>query len=81
MLFRSPILLIVGGIVLLAVDVETVESVLVLIAGIGLMLCGINSLVQMFLAAKAPCDSDKAAEKANVVDITADDTPSEPGSK
>ncbi|MGM9801352.1 MAG: DUF308 domain-containing protein [Candidatus Limisoma sp.] len=75
-----PILLIVGGIVLLAVDVETVESVLVLIAGIGLMLCGINSLVQMFLTAKAPCDSDKAAEKANVVDITADAS-SKPESK
>lgn len=69
-----PILLIVGGIVLLAVDVETVESVLVLIAGIGLMLCGINSLVQMFLTAKAPCPGDKEDDKViEVVDITADD--------
>lgn len=76
-----PILLIVGGIVLLAVDVETVESVLVLIAGIGLMLCGINSLAQMFLAAKVPCAGDKTdvktdaktGDKTIVVDITAYD--------
>lgn len=64
-----PILLIIGGVVLFAVDVETVESMLVLIVGIGLMLCGINSLAQMVLTAKAPSGGDKDIE---IVDVTTD---------
>ena len=64
-----PILLIIGGVVLFAVDVETVESMMVLIAGIGLMLCGINSLAQMVLTAKAPSGGDKDIE---IVDVTTD---------
>lgn len=64
-----PILLIIGGVVLFAVDVETVESMLVLITGIGLMLCGINSLAQMVLTAKAPSGGDKDIE---ILDVTTD---------
>ena len=64
-----PILLIIGGIVLFAVDVETVESMMVLIAGIGLMLCGIKSLAQMVFTAKAPSGGDKDIE---IVDVTTD---------
>ena len=64
-----PILLIIGGVVLFAVDVETVESMMVLIAGIGLMLCGINSLAQMIFIAKAPSGSDKDID---IVDVTTD---------
>ena len=64
-----PILLIIGGVVLFAVDVETVESMMVLISGIGLMLCGINSLAQMVLTAKAPSGGDKDIE---IVDVTTD---------
>ena len=72
-----PILLIIGGVVLFAVDVETVESMLVLIAGIGLMLCGINSLVQMVLTAKAPSGGDKDIE---IVDVTTDGNDKDNGS-
>lgn len=64
-----PILLIIGGVVLFAVDVEPVESMLVLITGIGLMLCGINSLAQMVLTAKAPSGGDKDIE---ILDVTTD---------
>ena len=42
---------------------------MVLIAGIGLMLCGINSLAQMVLTAKAPSGGDKDIE---IVDVTTD---------
>lgn len=50
--FVIPVLLLMSGIIMLTLDVKTIESVAVLIVGIALVAFSINSLAEMFFKRK-----------------------------
>ena len=65
--FVIPVLLLMSGIIMLTLDVKTIESVAVLIVGIALVAFSINSLAEMFFKRKRI--ATKQDEENNVIEI------------
>lgn len=65
--FVIPVLLLMSGIIMLTLDVKTIESVAVLIVGIALVAFYINSLAEMFFKRKRI--AAKQDEENNVIEI------------
>ena len=65
--FVIPVLLLMSGIIMLTLDVKSIESVAVLIVGIALVAFSINSLAEMFFKRKRI--ATKQDEENNVIEI------------